>query len=96
MSGQTQNSEKFDVRPFIYRLPGFVLDGLLNRGDLFPLARLGLPLLFLFGEKRMQMMHSESISSRLGADIFLKFLPFLSRLSTNVYVILYKICKSAC
>ena len=30
MSGETPNSEKFDVRPFLYRLPGFVLDGLLN------------------------------------------------------------------
>ena len=30
MSGETPNSEKFDVRPFLYRLPGFVLDGLLS------------------------------------------------------------------
>ena len=30
MSGETPNSEKFDVRPFLYRLPGFVLDGLLT------------------------------------------------------------------
>ena len=30
MGGETPNSEKFDVRPFLYRLSGFVLDGLLK------------------------------------------------------------------
>ena len=29
MSRETPNSEKFDVQPFLYKLPGFVLDGLL-------------------------------------------------------------------